>query len=118
MAYRKRKTGYGLFMTEEGKAYKSEIAWRAKELWKDEPYSGKMRMALFISWKDERRRDVDNFLKLTKDALEGIVFVNDSQVEEIFIKRQRIGRERVLIKLWSLEESKDTDASLGSFFEE
>ncbi len=41
----------------------------------------KVRLQFFCS--DRRRRDIDNLEKLVLDALEGVVWANDSQIEDL-----------------------------------
>ena len=41
----------------------------------------KVRLQFFCS--DRRRRDIDNLEKLVLDALEGVVWRNDSQIEDL-----------------------------------
>jgi Holliday junction resolvase RusA-like endonuclease len=54
-------------------------------------------------FKDKRKRDVDNHLKSLLDSLEGIMFVDDSQIYEI-IARKTIGcpENRTVISLAEL----------------
>jgi len=42
----------------------------------------KVRLQFFCS--DRRRRDIDNLEKLVLDALEGVVWRNDSQIEDLY----------------------------------
>ena len=39
--------------------------------------------------KDKRQRDIDNLLKPCCDALEGLVYANDNQVDHLSISRRR-----------------------------
>lgn len=73
------------YVSKRGVQFKKALALCAK---------GKVRLitdqvALSILWatKDKRRRDVDNILKPILDALNGVAYVDDSQVVELFVKK-------------------------------
>lgn len=52
------------------------------------PLRGRLSVRLYLILPDRRERDVDNYLKSTFDALaKARVFVNDSQVDELYVKR-------------------------------
>lgn len=70
------------FLTKEGKAYKNEIAWAAKSAY-PEPLTGQLKAIYRFGFADKRRRDVDDYIKLTQDALVGICFDDDSQIIQL-----------------------------------
>ena len=43
----------------------------------------KYRVEVEFHFKDNRRRDVDDYLKILLDALTGVVWVDDSQIERV-----------------------------------
>ena len=52
------------------------------------PKDERLKLEVLAMPKDKRRRDLDNLLKILCDALESAgVFKNDSQIDEIIIKR-------------------------------
>tara|TARA_Y100000034_G_scaffold125065_1_gene174149 strand:+ start:871 stop:1110 length:240 start_codon:yes stop_codon:yes gene_type:complete len=52
------------------------------------PKDQRLKLEVLAMPKDKRRRDLDNLLKILCDALESAgVFKNDSQIDEIIIKR-------------------------------
>jgi crossover junction endodeoxyribonuclease RusA len=67
------------------------------------PLESKISLTVDMYFKDKRKRDVDNHLKSLLDSLEGIMFVDDSQIYEI-IARKTIGcpENRTVISLAEL----------------
>lgn len=101
-AYRRRKQGYGMFMTPEGKAWKEAVAWSARasltkalspsEMKKD------VHLHMTFYFGDKRRRDCHNYEKLLIDGLEGILFENDSQVTSHYAEIKQ-GEPSVTVEL-------------------
>lgn len=90
-AYRKGRAGRGLFMTEEAKAWKKQIALEAQNMtierrWTDEQYTAPFLVELEI-YRPANRGDVNNFDKLVLDALQGIAYDNDSQVQSLLLTK-------------------------------
>lgn len=75
------------FLTKEGKANKEAIAWEAKMQWKERTATEHIRLAVNLFWPDKYRRDVDN-IKGLLDSLTGIIYEDDSQIQELRIKKQ------------------------------
>ena len=69
------------FMKKEGKERKEQYQWEAKSQWKEKPLEERLEVSIYLYFGDKRRRDWDNFHKISMDALAGIVFVDDSQIE-------------------------------------
>ena len=55
--------------------------------------SGKVRLAVRFMFKDNRKRDIDNYLKVLLDSIKGICFDDDDQVYELYVAK-RIGCEK------------------------
>ena len=62
-----------------------------------EPLAGRLCVRLTAFPPDNRLRDIDNIAKALLDALEGRVFVNDSQIDHLIIRR---GAKRVGGQVW------------------
>lgn len=92
----------GRHLSKVGAEYKRMVAIEARNVWKEEPVTDLLRMAIWFSWKDKRRRDVPNFQKVLIDALEGIVFLNDSQIIDLHVIKQELGQTRTLLKIWKI----------------
>lgn len=76
------------FLTKEGKAYKEMIGWAAEK----DSISDPCYMRYTFGFKDKRRRDVDDYVKLAQDALSGIWYNDDSQIMGIYADKV-IGKE-------------------------
>ena len=70
--------------TQEAKNYKKEIFYRLSNLI---PLRGDICLNITI-FRRIRRGDLDNFLKVMLDALNGIVYLDDSQIVEIHAFRE------------------------------
>jgi crossover junction endodeoxyribonuclease RusA len=75
-------------MTAEGKAIKEAYQWEAKSQWKDKPTTESLCLAVRFYFKTKHRRDLDNQNKLVLDALSGIVYEDDSQIDELRLYRR------------------------------
>lgn len=70
------------FLSKEGKEYKELLGWAAREF-KGDPSKAFMKVKYTFGFKDKRRRDIDDYIKLTQDALSGIWFEDDCQIVAI-----------------------------------
>jgi len=71
------RRGKATFKSEEAKAWTESAMWRAKAWYRGPLRKTKTILNIWVYWNDGRRRDCDNLLKLTADALTGIVWVDD-----------------------------------------
>lgn len=83
------------FLSREGKAYKELIGWEAKS--KGKKLSGPLRISYTFGFADNRRRDTENFLKITTDALTGIWFDDDSQI--IYLEAQKVIGNQAFVEI-------------------
>ncbi len=82
------------------------IGWAFREAMPGhEPLTGWVGMRCTFYTKTQRpRSDVDNLVKLVSDALEGIAYVNDKQIEDVRGKRVRgAAAPRTVIEIWRVE---------------
>lgn len=75
------------YMTAEGKALKEQYQWEAKSQFKGKVLTGSVILSIRFFFKDKRPRDLDNQNKLILDALSGIVYVDDKQIDELHLYR-------------------------------
>jgi crossover junction endodeoxyribonuclease RusA len=73
-------------MSAEGRALKQSYQIQAKAQYNDGIIYKALRIEILLYFKDKRRRDWDNFHKLSMDALNGIVWADNNQIKEVFIK--------------------------------
>ena len=90
-AYKKRPYGYGLFMTEEAKAYKKAVGEAAQiameeaglgDFWLESPAVG-----LTFTFGNKRGLDIDSGVKLTLDSMNKIVWKDDAEIRWLLVKK-------------------------------
>lgn len=77
----------GVYMSKEGKALKESYQWQVKSQWKAKPLTEDVKLRVELFFGDKRARDIDNYNKLLLDACTGIVFDDDSQIQELYLKK-------------------------------
>lgn len=85
-------------MTAEGKAIKEAYQWEAKSQWKSEIITEPIAVSIRYYFATKRKRDLDNQNKLVLDALSGIVYADDSQIDELHLYR-RFDKENPRIEI-------------------
>ena len=93
-----RRNSRSLYMTAEGKAKKREYQIEIKNQWKKKMMTDKVSLEIEYYFKDERKRDIDNPLKLILDSMEKIVYENDSQVRYLSLLSQ-VDRENPRVEI-------------------
>lgn len=72
----------------KGRRSKRATSGKAKSQWKGAPpLTGDISVSITLYFGTKRRADLDNFNKLSLDALTGIVYEDDSQIAELNLKR-------------------------------
>jgi len=71
----------------EAKAYKERAGWIAKAAGLRNPVAGLVEVRLKLFPRDKRLLDIDNAIKVAIDALAGIAYVNDKQVNKVSAER-------------------------------
>ena len=76
---------------------------------------GKVRLEVKFMFKDKRKRDIDNYLKVLLDSIKGVLFEDDDQIYELKVVKA-IGCEREGIELrlegWDMRQAgRLTDAA-------
>lgn len=83
--YRRHKSI--IYLSKEGKDLKNSYQWEAKSQFKKKPITSELEISVSLYFKDKRRRDIDNWCKILLDSLTGIVWVDDSQIRKMTIKK-------------------------------
>jgi Holliday junction resolvase RusA-like endonuclease len=96
MVYRRNK--FVMYMSAVGKQRKIEYQWQAKTQYKGEILKGPVGIEINLFFKNNLRRDWDNWHKLTMDALTGIVWEDDSQITDVIV-RKKIDKENPRIEI-------------------
>ena len=89
-------------MCKRGVEFKRALALCAKSA---QVKPTKEQVSLWIKWhkKDKRQRDIDNILKPILDALNGISYLDDSQVTELFVKKEQSTQDALGITITAKE---------------
>ena len=86
--------GSNFTLSKRGKKFKEDCQDFLKEQYTKKPLRGKLKADIIFQLYSFREKvDLDNMLKLTMDSMTGIVFKDDSQVYEIYTKKE-IGMKR------------------------
>lgn len=74
-----------LYMSKDGKDLKESYQWQLKSQYKGKPLTGDIDLRVELFFGDERKRDVDNYNKIILDAMSGIVYEDDNQIQSLLI---------------------------------
>lgn len=80
-AYR-RSEGHGMHMTSEAHAYKEAIHWTA---WEKRRIHKTPVVKIQFTFADKRKHDIDNYLKLCLDALNGVMWEDDNDIVQLHV---------------------------------
>lgn len=65
----------------------SRIAWQARQAMRDRaPVEGRVGVAVEFYCGTRHRKDADNMLKTLTDAMNKLVYADDWQIEEVFVR--------------------------------
>jgi crossover junction endodeoxyribonuclease RusA len=64
---------------------KYALALETRSKWQTEALQGTIEMAIHLYFGDKRKRDIDCYLKILLDALTGIVYEDDSQINILHV---------------------------------
>lgn len=76
-----------MYMTKDGRELKESYKWEAKSQWKAKPIKGPLDLYIKLFFKIKRNHDIDNYNKLVLDALTGIVYEDDGQIQGMYIEK-------------------------------
>lgn len=74
-------------MSAEGKLLKFGYQNEARAQWRRKPFEGDVELWITLYFGTKRKADLDNYNKLSLDALTGIVYADDSQIQALHIER-------------------------------
>lgn len=75
------------YITKEGKAFRNIVEKCCKS--KMEPTKSKVELAVYLYFNDKRKRDLDNYMKALQDALNGIAYEDDNQIDCLLVHRMK-----------------------------
>lgn len=64
------------------------MSWEFREQYKGEVIEGDVCLNVLFYFKDNRKRDIDSHLKALLDSMSGVVYLDDSQVNELHVYKQ------------------------------
>jgi len=79
--------------------YEKLVGHYATLKWRREPTKARLFVSLRFYRDNERRADFDNLTKSVLDGLQGIVYVDDSQIKEAHI-RVEVDQENPRVEVW------------------
>jgi len=105
---RPRVTKYGTYTSASSEEWEDTVGWQCRDQWKRRPLLGPLGIEFIFYREDRRRVDLDNLEKAMLDALEGILYDNDSQIKEkrgeICYSKEHPGVE---VGIWTLGGQKE-----------
>lgn len=88
----------------EAKEYKKQVGWIANAARVRNPVRGLVEVRIKLFPRDKRLLDIDNVLKVAIDALAGIAYENDRQVNKLSAERcDPDGNPRLEVEVLELE---------------
>jgi crossover junction endodeoxyribonuclease RusA len=83
-----RRRGHTTYLSPKGRQYKKAVASRIREEFGEvDLITGRVGIAIELCRGDRRKFDVDNYVKGLCDALNGVIWEDDAQVDVIQVKR-------------------------------
>ena len=67
---------------------KEALALETKSQWKGAPLKAKLTVNIVLYFGDKRHRDIDAYLKILLDSMEGIVYEDDEQIVELHVFKE------------------------------
>lgn len=68
-----------------GREAANALTLEIQSQWKAEPRKGDLAVNVLLYFGDKRKRDIDAYLKILLDSMEGIVYENDVQIHELHV---------------------------------
>jgi crossover junction endodeoxyribonuclease RusA len=82
-----RRHGHFIYIKDKARELKKDYQKQAKEQWKEKVMSYELKIRIRLYFGDRRKRDWDNYHKLSMDALTGIVWEDDSLIQEATVEK-------------------------------
>ena len=75
------------FLNKKAKKQKEDYQYQAIQQWNSDCLTGNLDIEIKLYFGDKRKRDWDNYHKLSMDALTGIVWEDDSQIQSAKVEK-------------------------------
>lgn len=76
-----------VYMSHTGKALKESYQLQAMSQWKQGVLTCNLKLEVSLFFDTKGKHDIDNYGKLLYDSLQGIVYFDDSQIQEAHVKK-------------------------------
>ena len=76
------KNGKGLRLSEKGKEFRETVQWFIKSK-KYITFTRKIKVKIELYFKDNRKKDIDNYFKAILDSFNGFLYKDDSLIYEL-----------------------------------
>ena len=91
----------GSYQSKRVMDWQESVGWAGKMQAPDRPLRGPFNVVLTFYRRTKRRVDLDNLSKAVLDALNGIYWVDDTQVVSLFLRKEYDKKNpRVEVKIW------------------
>lgn len=101
--WKKTKMG-GMYLSKEGREFRKNVQ-RYLSISRFRKVTGKLKVYLELHFKDNRRRDIDNYCKGIFDSLNNFLWDDDEQIYELHtVKKLGTGKDFFVIVVETLEE--------------
>jgi|TARA_Y100000310_G_scaffold338926_1_gene429993 crossover junction endodeoxyribonuclease RusA len=88
------------YMSAKGKQYKKELRETIRNTLEVLPlWGGDIEVKLWLFFGDKRRRDIDNYNKIILDAMEGLIYKDDTQIVKITINKLKSEEGKIVIEV-------------------
>lgn len=68
-------------------AYKNQVAWKARSLYRGRPVTDDVGVNLNVYLKGGQSGDIDNYFKSVTDSLNKIIYMDDRQIREMSARK-------------------------------
>jgi Holliday junction resolvase RusA-like endonuclease len=93
-----------VYMSVQGKTIKESYQWQAKSQYRKATLKGNLEVIIRLYFGTKRKCDWDNFHKLSCDALTGIVWEDDSQIQRATVEKYYDKKSpRIEIEIYDIE---------------
>ena len=77
----------GRYKSKKGKIFEETARNELKKQFRYKPLTSGLKVHISLYFKDKRKRDIDNYNKAILDSMTEIVYEDDSQIEELNVKK-------------------------------
>jgi len=74
--------------SKKGRETAEALQWEIKSQWEGKPIKTRVAMNVLLYFGDKRKRDIDAYLKVLLDSMQGIVYEDDEQIVELHVFKE------------------------------